>query len=179
MTETLLQSIAAGDVLSVRTGGWMGTTIRLGAALAGKPNLDNHIVVAHHKDAKGVYWGVEGRPGGVGWADLSKYASSGFVVTNRLQVKTKDQRVQICAIVQQMLGTPYDWTEIAQDALTDLHLPDLFAEKWKGGSPGHVVCSSLAAWAYGKVMLPRPMPNDPEHVQPGDWTNFDLANKFN
>ena len=160
-----------GDVWAVRTGGWGARLIRIGEHLAGKPDLDNHIVVVHHQDPNGVVWGVEGRPGGVGWADLTKYQRDPATVTNALQPKSNEQRIQVAQIIVQMLGTPYDWAGIAVDAARDLRIPDLFAENWHGqGTPGHVVCSSLAAWAYGKVGLPHPDPKGERYCQPDDWT---------
>lgn len=66
----ILQSILKpADVLVVRTSGFAADMIRLGAALTGKPNLDNHVAVMHHWDGE-VPWGLEGKPGGVGWVDL-------------------------------------------------------------------------------------------------------------
>jgi hypothetical protein len=165
-----------GDVWAVRTGGIGGWIIRLGERLAGKPDLDNHVVVVHHQDPAGTVWGVEGRPGGVGWADLTKYAQNRATVTNVLQPKTNEQRIQIAQIMRQMLGTPYDWAGIAADAANDLSLPDLFAQNWHGqGTPGHVVCSSLAAWAYARVGLPHPHCGGERYCQPDDWTVWNRA----
>ena len=62
-------SLQPGDVILVRTGGLAATMIRFGAALRGAPNLNNHVAVAHHLDAHGTLWCVEGSPGGAGWRD--------------------------------------------------------------------------------------------------------------
>jgi len=51
-----------GTVLVTRSGGFAGTMIRFGAALRGKPNLQNHVAVAHHTDVHGTLWCIEGRP---------------------------------------------------------------------------------------------------------------------
>ena len=45
-----------GDVLALRTPGRAGWWIRLGAALAGKPDLSNHVAVFHHRDPHGTGW---------------------------------------------------------------------------------------------------------------------------
>jgi hypothetical protein len=179
--------LAPGDVCSVRTNGWEAALIRFGAACRGEPNLDNHIVVVHHTDATGTVWGIEGRPGGVGWVQVEGYFDNAYVVTNRLQPKTESQRATVCNIVEAMLHTPYDWPAIAEDALDDLHLDLLWGEKWKEKTPGHVVCSSLAAWAYYKANLKEPgnyltlkqEQKELPTMQPSDWTMFDLENGYN
>src|SRR5690242_20152365 len=69
--------VLPGDILAVNTGMHFGSRmIRFGAAVrelvTGKaePDFVNHIAFVHHIDAHGVPWGLEGRPGGVGWVDL-------------------------------------------------------------------------------------------------------------
>jgi hypothetical protein len=174
---TLAEAIQPGDVLAVRTTGLPGVMIRFGAALQDKPNLDNHIAIAHHQN--GDTWrGIEARPGGVAWVDLAPYLENKYTVTNVGQPKTPIQRDFVCKVIEQMLKTSYDWEAIALDALTDLHIPDMWAEQWHGHTPDHVVCSSLAAWAYLRAALNRPMPTDPAHVQPADWTQFILQNGY-
>lgn len=169
--------LGPGDVLTVRTPGLPGRAIRFGASLLGEPNLDNHVVVLHHKN--GDMWrGIEARPGGVAWADANYYIQSPWTLSNVGQSKTADQRSVVTAVVEQMLKTSYDWDAIAQDALNDLHIPDLWAEQWHGSTPDHVVCSSLAAWAYSKASLTRPDPSDMAHCQPADWTEFILLNSY-
>jgi hypothetical protein len=44
---------------------------------------------------------------------------------------------------------------------------------WHGTVPGHLVCSSAAAYAYGKAGLPRP-PGD-RACQPAGWDTFILT----
>jgi len=135
--------IAPGDVLAVRTSiSLMEKAVNIGGVLTGETGLDNHVVVVHHT-TDGVPWGVEGKPGGVGWADLRRYIRDPHTVGNAEQPKTPLQRATITELATTMLGTPYDWAAIADDALTALNLPALFAEDWDGhGAPGHVVCST-------------------------------------
>lgn len=182
-----------GTVLAVRTSGFAGTWIRIGAALRGIPNLDNHIVVVHHVDSNGIVWGLEGKPGGVGWVNCANYfagANGKYVVSNWRQPLTPSQRTNICAVTATMLKTPYDWTAIEQDAIDDLHLPELWGEKWNGQTPGHVVCSSLAAWAYHDVVAAGPYDDAftgvkggvlgrLPHIQPGDWTKWAIEKNYN
>ena len=172
-----VDGLAPGDVLAVRTGGVAASLIRFGAAIEGEPDLDNHVAVVHHVTA-GVTWCIEGRPGGVGWADAEKYLASRWTVTNALQPKTAEQRTQVMAAMVLALGTPYDWAAIADDALTALRLPELWGERWDSQVPAHVVCSSLAAWGYGKAGLARPSAHDGPRTTPADWTEFDLMHAW-
>jgi hypothetical protein len=164
--------VAPGDVLAVRTGGMAASLIRFGAALRGEPNLDNHIAVVHHADRAGTTWCIEGRPGGVGWRDARAYLASPWTVTTAAEPKTGLQRQAVCEALEAAIGTPYDWKGIAADAAQAIHLPDLWQEKWDGQVPGHVVCSSLAAWAYMKAGLAYPVASDLERTTPADWTRM-------
>lgn len=166
-----------GDVLCVRTPGFAGRMIRLGAALRDLPNLDSHIAIMHHVDAAGVPWVIEGRPGGVGWRDARVYLTDGRLMTNVYQPKTDAQRYAVAVAAESMLGTGYDWVGIAADAAHDLNLPALWRSDPHGdGPPAHVVCSSLAAWLYHHVGLPAPGTREQwDRVQPADWSEFILA----
>ena len=166
-----------GDVLVVRSNGAAGFLIRLGAALRNKPNLGNHIAVMHHTDDKGIPWGLEGKPGGVGWVDLRNYSNSRWTMCNDGQPISTAQAASVARAMGVMVGTPYDWQAIAADAFKALHIEYLFAQDWHGkGIPGHVVCSSLAAWAYEQAGLAHPGESGHERfVAPGDWNQFILT----
>lgn len=171
-------AVQPGDVILARTGGLAGTMIRLGAALRGRPDLVNHAAVAHHTDAHGVLWLIEGRPGGVGWRDARAYLGSPWTITNRTQPKTGAQRAAVCKTMEAMLGTPYSWAQIAEDAGLAFGLKDIWAERAGGKPPGEIVCSSLAAYAYDKAGLSAPAPADYAHVTPGDWTAWLIQNRW-
>jgi cell wall-associated NlpC family hydrolase len=178
MTEPLNLVPAApqpGDVLVMAGTSPADKLIEEGAVLAGQPAA-SHVAVYHHTTA-GVPWAIEGRPGGVGWADARRYLADPRTVTNVLQPKNANQRQQVCDLAVKLLGTPYAWVGgIAEDAFKALHLPQLWAENDATGlAPAHVVCSSLAAWVYGKAGLAAPHPADWQHVTPGDWAAFVLA----
>lgn len=165
-------AVLPGDVLAVSTGnGWGSWWIRMGAALHGQPNLSNHIAVVHHTDAEGTVWGIEGRPGGVGWADCGGYLRSVNLLANAAQPKTAAQRASVCATMQALLGTAYDWAAVVSDGAADLgiRLPG-WSPDWTGTVPGHVVCSSAAQYAYLKNGLACP-PGD-RGCQPSDWDSF-------
>ena len=167
-------AVQPGDVLVIRTGGIAAAMIRLGAALRGRPNLSNHVAVVHHTDARGTAWTLEGRPGGVGWRDARAYLGSPWTLANAAQPKTGAQRERVCDTMLAMTGTAYDWDAIAADAAADLHLNTAWRPEWKDGTvPGHVVCSSLAAYAYGKAGLPCPAGG--RQVQPADWDAWILT----
>lgn len=161
-----------GDVLAVRSSGWAGRLIRFGAALRDTPNLDNHVAVVHHKDANGVLWCLEGKPGGVGWRNAADYLSSKWTLTNAEQPKTDAQRAAVCATMTIMIATGYDWEAIAADTAHAFGLGTAWCPDFTTGQvPGHVVCSSLAAYAYSKNALPHP--GGPERtIEPADWDTF-------
>lgn len=170
-----MEPVQPGDILAVRTSPsiW-GCLIRLGAALRGRPPLDDHIVIV--TDVSGdVVQGIEGRPSGVGRVDCGKYDGP-YVYTNAQQVKTPNQRIEIARLATAMIGTPYDWIAIADDTLQALHLERKRVDDDYGtAAPGHVVCSSLAAWIYHQVGLEHPQ-GPARWCTPGDWTDWMLAN---
>lgn len=161
------------DLLIVSGTSLPSKLIEIGAVLMGRDPA-SHIAVMHHVDAHGVPWAIEGRPGGVGWADARGYLNDPRTVTNIGQPKTPAQRQQVCALMVKMLGTAYDWQGgIAQDAEIALHLPRLWTPDASGKVPGHVVCSSLAAWGYDQAGLPSPSPPAAwETVTPADWKTW-------
>jgi hypothetical protein len=174
-----------GDVLVVRTPGFAARMIRFGAGLRGLPDLDNHVAVMHHRDpTTGAWWCIQGQPGGVGWCEATGYLQDKYTITNWRQDKTDSQRFAVCKIVEALLHTPYDWPAIAADAMDDLRLPELWSERWQGKAPGHVVCSSLAAWAYWKAGLANPATDkldpseDLSRVQPADWEAWITARQY-
>lgn len=177
-----------GDVWSVRTEGILAWFVRLGARIRylfsptrNVADLDNHVLVVTHQ-TDGVWWGIEGKPGGVGWADLTRYIDHPATVTNYEQPKTDEQRAQIVALIPQVLGTPYDWSAIFRSVATDLHLPSLFRWRWGRDNsiagqrswgtsvPGQVICSSLADFLYSRIGLASPPGG--RYVQPSDWCSF-------
>jgi cell wall-associated NlpC family hydrolase len=167
-----VSDIQPGDVLVVTGSNWAAKLIEIGAILRGR-DAASHVAVYHHHDAAGVPWAIEGRPGGVGWRDARSYLNDRRTLTNAAQPKTPGQRDQVMELMVKMLGTPYDWAGgIAGDAAQALNLPKMWAPTDNGTVPGHVVCSSLAAWGYDHVGLKGPQPLDWEHVTPGAWGSW-------
>lgn len=164
--------VRPGDVLAVDTGTSAGNVaIRVGWLLKRRDwSWANHCVIAHHWTA-GVFWGIEGRPGGVGWVDLTA-RDWRHLSHNADQPKSDDQRARVCEWAEKtILGRAYDWSAIERHALDALGVPDLFRDDWNGqGVPGQVVCSSVCALAYDQVGLSRPLPGEGgRYVAPGDW----------
>ena len=171
--------LAVGDVWAVQTAGLPGELIRVGAALEGKATPANHVVIVHHQDARGRWWGVEGRPGGVAWCDMAEYTTgplARLAASNYAQPRTAAQRAQIAVTAEGLLHTGYDWVGgIITDGLDDVHAKDLgdLIDKWwgwgdDGRAHGEVVCSSAAAWDYDHLSIAAPK-GDAETVQPADW----------
>jgi hypothetical protein len=139
--------------------------------------MRNHVAVFHHADEHGVHWYLEGRPSGLGWRTFlhnhDLYLTSPYTVDNASQPKTPGERQLICATMLQMLGAPYDWEAIEGDAAEALHLPEVW-QAWGHGTtmPGHVVCSSSAAWAYHRAGIPAPELGGGRFTEPGDWDAF-------
>jgi hypothetical protein len=168
-----------GDLLLTRGSGWAARMIRLGAALLDEPNLDNHVAIVHHRDDAGVWWVIEGRPGGVGWADARAYLSSSYTTNNVRQPKNPQQRATIAEVAKGMLGTPYDWTGIVEDAMRAIDVQQLWQQNWQGqGPPGHVVCSSLAAYVYQTAQLDCPRIHEPRLTTPADWEDFVVTHHY-
>lgn len=177
--------VQPGDILAVRSPGLGPRLIRAGAGLRElitgqpEPNLENHIAVVHHIDPHGSLWVIEGRPGGVGWRQADDYLRSPWTVHNALQPKTPAQRKTVCDTMRSLLGTPYDWEAIIADAAGAFGLEHAWEPTWHGQIPGHVDCSSLAAYGYTKAFLRRPDPAaDGRETTPADWVAFSITNRF-
>jgi hypothetical protein len=170
-----IKLLKPGNVLVTRSedGGWGSKLIRLGAALRDRPNLHNHVAIFHHTDANGTPWVMEGRPAGFGWEDARRYVGNDYTMTNTGQPLTDPQRAAICAAIEGMEGTGYDWTAIAADAAHDLGFT--WQPTWPTANGlvvcGQAVCSAAACYAYDKAGVPRP-PGNPRTDQPEDWTTW-------
>lgn len=178
--------VRAGDVLVTREGNlFMSGAIRLGAALAHLPAFCNHVIIVHHQDSAGTWWGIEGRPGGVGWRDLTEPLKGTLTNANNWQTKTEEQRYLIAVAAEELLKleTPYDWQAIAEHTRKALSLwkANVLAREWKDDErPAHVVCSSFADWAYETVGLANPGGNRQTRMtSPGHWDKFILDGKYN
>lgn len=175
--------LAPGDVWAVDAAGFGRIPIMIGSWLAGHRAPVDHVIVVHHCDKNGVWWGIEGRPSGVGWAKMSQYLATPkqqrAARGNIHQQITAAKAQAVCNLMQGLLGTGYDWIGgIVADFDGALRADEMakLVDHWWGWSddvvrPPHVVCSSAAAWAYGRLGLARP--GGPEEiVTPADWWDF-------
>jgi hypothetical protein len=186
----VITTIGTGDVFALDTGNAVTSIlIRIGEALDDEPSPANHVAIAHHQDKAGTWWGIEGRPGGVGWVDMAKYLDSPlarFANSNAAEVRSDAQRAAIAEVTAGMLRVGYDWVGgITCDTLDAVRLDALgdLIDRWWGWHdpsnptlrPGHVVCSSLAAWVYRNQGLPCPPVRDEELCLPSDWWEFNAS----
>lgn len=183
----MIAALNPGDVVAVDTGNApQDDLIRLGALLDGTPAPANHVVIVHHRDKAGTLWGIEGRPGGVGYVDMAKYTGSALAKygnSNTALPRTAQESHLVLMCAERLLGTPYDWVGgIAADALGafGLDLAKVLGKLWgwHDGTtlrPAHVVCSSLAQWVYAHLGLPCPAVKDAELCTPADWWAYNAA----
>lgn len=170
-----------GMVLAVHTGGMFADGIRLGSVLLDETAAQNHILGLSHQDPKTQrWWGIEGRPGGVGWVDATPYLLSPLTVSNQRQPLDTGQQAGIVEALKLALGTPYDWEAIRDEAERDLHLISLWADtdNWGPAVPAHIICSSLLAWGYKRNSADYPRQVDVRHTQPADWVSFITENNY-
>lgn len=177
------KTIDVGDVIVTREGPWLvSNAIRLGARMLGTPAFVNHTIIVHHMDDSGTWWGIEGRPGGVGWIDIRSRLDMPLTNANNSQTKTESDRYLIATAAEQLLGMAYDWKGIAADTAEAFHM---FTRLWRKAVewgedevPAHVVCSSFADWAYEQVRLTNPGGYARTRMTtPGDWDKFMMDNQ--
>ena len=169
-----------GDIVCTRNPkGFTARMIRLGAALLDRPNTVNHVIVVSHRDPAGTLWGIEGRPGGVGYVDMKNAVRSPYTLNNGKQAKTEEQRQMVVHVAKGLIGTPYDWQGIIADGMKAIHAQELWCSSWKGQVPAQVVCSSLADWVYDKVGLESPGAVFDRTVTPGDWADLITVRRWN
>lgn len=169
--------VGIGDVIVTREGpaviSWF---IRLGARLMGLPSQVNHVIIVHHKDPVTGRWiGIEGRPSGTGWCDVTARLSHPLTNANTAQPKTEEQRFLVAHAAESLINTGYDWAAIAEAAKWALRLRVWAAKEWPEDDavPGAVICSSFADWAYERVGLDNPGGTHmTRFTTPGHWDKF-------
>lgn len=164
--------LGVGDILCTRSKGWIAFLIRLWAALVDMPNLVNHVIILHHRNPDGGWVGIEARPGGVGWRDITPgLLRSPYLSTNAAQPKTEQQRFLIAKAAEELLRLPYDYAGIVMAGFEGLHI-NIWDPVWGPVRPHHVFCSAAAAWCYGKVGLAAPGLRFDRLVTPGAWDDW-------
>ncbi len=162
-----------GDLLLTRSRtGMAGRLIRFGALLTGQVEAWNHVCAFHHIDPAGTPWGIEGRPGGVGWVDIRHYIKDPHTLTNVGQPKTDEQRQIVTSGAEGLLGVAYDWASIGLDAVAATRINLAWSHNGGDGPPAHVVCSSLADWLYNHAGLTSPSKMPWQLTTPADWAEL-------
>lgn len=178
-----MTNLMAGDVVCIQSKGLNPWLIRLGAFLRGRPAVFSHVLIVSHVDRSGTLWGIEGRPGGVGWVDVNaSLRRSRYTLDNSEQPdRTPEDRVKVAKLAASLLGKPYDWSAIVADAMQSLGIPDLWGsrEYEEAVAPAHVVCSSFADWLYERVGWANPgLATKTRHTTPGDWGDFIIRKRW-
>lgn len=179
-----MSNLNVGDVLAVRNTGFVELAIRLDAAIEDKPNISNHIAIVHHQDSTGRIWVIAGQPGGVGYAQAAGMLASKWTLNNISQPgRTDAERVKVAKAAEAMLGTPYDWEAIADDGIRAFapKAKQIWEQNWAGTglAPGHVVCSSFAAYLYGLMDWAAPSGVAEREIEPADWDEFIITGGYN
>ena len=139
-------------------------------------NLHNHCAMFTHYDRENIARGMEGRPGGFGWANLESYLSHPDTLANTGQPITDEQSGALVAAAGRALGLPYDWAAILALAATSAGLPFVLDEWPEGGLPGQGECASVVDYFYEAQGLPNPGGYiKTRGTAPDDWAAFVLG----
>lgn len=139
-----------GDVLCVATHDLSGWFIRLRSWLQRRPHGQNHVAMFTHLDSEGIPRGLEGRPSGFGWVNLTKYLADPSLVTNAGHTAeftaVAREAVRLHGIT--MISIPYDWRAIIQFGLELIGRRFNAAEWPEDGLPAQVECASALDLLY-------------------------------
>lgn len=167
-----MSTVRTGDVIVVRSVGPLAWLIRLGAWIQRKPHNQDHVAIVID-DAGTV---VEASPFGVQLGHVADYEAK-WTISNASQPKSDSQRAEIAALAKSFLRYGYDFEAIAADASNVFDLHDPWVSDWTPDRVPHTfVCSSLAAFVYGRVGLGCPVGG--RFVEPCDWTAWILEHHY-
>jgi len=153
-----LKTLKPGDVIVTEMGVWIIRMLIIFQAFLTrkmKYRQGGHIIVFTHVDAEGRYWGIEGRPGGVGWAQLDK-RNGKWGLANVDQPKDAAQRSKIVETMKELLGTKYDYSAYIDIALQTIGITKNWTDFRGNEVPTHVICSAVADYVYEDVGLANP-----------------------
>jgi hypothetical protein len=153
-------ALEPGRYVCVSTPGFAGWLIR---TVTRSPV--NHAVIVTGPDEI-----IEATPSGVRRGTLSQYAGR-YAVANTAEPMTQEQRIEVAAEAEKLLGDGYNWAADADIGLEDLGLRLRLLARFAGGgkllmcSQTVVLCGKAAAldWLCGKP--------SPDQVAPGDLAN--------
>lgn len=171
-----ISKLKPGDVVVVEMGIWIiRVLIWIQAVLTGKAKFrrDGHVIVVSHVDDAGRLWGIEGRPGGVGWADLSKRDGK-YGLSNWEQPKSTEDREFIVDLMKQLIGSRYDYRAYLAIALETIGITPRWTVEFSGENvPPHFICSAVADYAYEVRGLLNPGSDKrTRFTTPAEWGEF-------
>jgi hypothetical protein len=164
-----------GDVVIVEMGIWIiRALIWIQALLTGKAKYrqSGHVIVVTHRDEQSRLWGIEGRPGGIGWANLDK-RNGKWGLANVDQPKDAAQRSKIVETMKDLLGTKYDYGAYVQIALNTVGINTNWTDFRGNDVPSHFICSAIADYVYEDVGLANPGGMTITRLTtPAEWAQF-------
>jgi hypothetical protein len=164
-----------GDVVIVAMGVWIiRWLIYVQSFLTGRAKYkeSGHVIVVTHRDDQNRLWGIEGRPGGVGWAQLDK-RNGKWGIANTDQPKDAAQRSKIVETMKSLLGTKYDYDAYLQIALQTIGINVSWTDFQGNQVPTHIICSAIADYVYEDVGLANPGGMKVTRLTtPAQWAEF-------
>lgn len=176
MAKLDITKLKPGDVVVVKMGGWFLRALIWVQAFITMRSLKyvnyGHVIVVDHLDAEGRLWGIEARPGGIGWSDLDK-RSGQYGISNSDQPKTDLVRAKLTQVMQQLLGTRYDYTAYLEIALQTLGITPQWTDFQGNDVPVQFICSAVADYVYEEENLPNPGGFEiTRFTTPAQWASF-------
>jgi hypothetical protein len=175
MSNLDVSQLQPGDVVITEMGIWIvRLLIWIQALLTGnlKYAKSGHIIVVSHRDAEGRLWGIEGRPGGIGWVEMDKRAGH-WGVSNVDQPKSADQRDKIVNVMKSLIGSRYDYAAYIILALDAVGISQKWTDYTGQDVPVQFVCSAVAGYVYEDVGLDNPGGMEiTRFTVPAQWARF-------
>jgi len=164
-----------GDVVVVEMGIWIvRVLIWIQAILSGRAKYRDagHVIVVTHRDPEGRLWGIEGRPGGIGWTDLTK-RNGKWGLSNHEQPKTAEVRVKLVDAMIALLGSRYDYPAYLTIAMQTVGITPHWTDWDDKEVPSSYICSAVADQIYETECLPNPGGKYvTRYTTPAEWAEF-------
>jgi hypothetical protein len=165
-----------GDVVVVKMGNWILHALIWIQALLSMKSFKyvnyGHVAVVDHRDDEGRLWGIEARAGGIGWVNLDQY-SGAYGLSNAEQPKTEELRSKITTVMQNLLGTSYDYYAYLEIALNTLGITKHWTDFQGNDVPVQFICSAVADYVYEDEKLPNPGGYAiTRYTTPAEWAAF-------
>lgn len=178
-----VSTLKPGDVVIVEMGIWIvRVMIWIQAFFTGRARYSKagHIIVVSHTDNEGRVWGLEGRPGGIGWTNLDKRHGK-WAVTNVDQPKTAEVRAKLVESMEALLGAKYDYPAYLKLALDMVGITTRWTVEYTEDElPVSYICSAVADHIYEVNGLPNPGGNQvTRFTTPAEWAYFIATKGWN